>query len=95
MGKRFLTEIAAPSLLYLPYRYWVYVLIVQVPESLVGVVLFIRGAFSVGWSCVAGWFGACPETTHLLREDIRRLLLLGLFAYLRSAAMMSVELALK
>jgi hypothetical protein len=90
----FLVEVAAPLLLRLPYHHCPYDLIPRVPEAVLGVALFLGGTFSVGWACVAGWFADCPETRPFLGEDLRKILTMGLWLYLGSLVMMSVELAL-
>jgi hypothetical protein len=90
----FLREVVAPALLHLPYHHCVYDLVVQVPESVVGIGLFLLGVFAVGWSCGLGWFGQSVETTPMLREAQRELLRFGLFGYVGSMVMVSVALAL-
>jgi hypothetical protein len=90
----FLVEAAAPRLLHLPYHHCPYDLIPKAPDSLAAIALFLGGSFSVGWACVAGWFGNDPETRRIMPRTVRRLLLLGLLGYLGSMAMMTLELAL-
>jgi hypothetical protein len=90
----FLVEAAAPRLLHLPYHHCPYDLIPKAPESLAAVALFLGGSFSVGWACVAGWFGNDLETRMILPGTIRHLLHLGLLGYLGSVVMMTLELAL-
>jgi hypothetical protein len=90
----FLIEIAAPRLLHLPYHHCPYDLIPSVPESLVAMGLFVLGTFAVGWAFVAAWWADSPDTRPIVREGVRYLLRLGLFGYLGSVLMMSVELAL-
>ncbi len=90
----FLVETAAPKLLHLPYHHCPYDLIPKAPESLVAVALFLGGCFSVGWACVAGFVADGPEVRPFLPSMIRRLLVQGLFGYLGSVVMISLELAL-
>jgi hypothetical protein len=90
----FLIDAAAPMLLRLPYHHCPYDLLPRVPESMVAVGLFVLGAFAVGWACVAGGLGRHPETAALLPSLVMKLLHLGLFGYLGSLVMMSLELAL-
>jgi hypothetical protein len=90
----FLIEIAAPTLLRLPYHNCVYDLIPKVPESMVAIGLFVLGTFSVWWACVLAWCANCPETSSFLPQEVRRLALVALFAYVGSVVMISVELAL-
>jgi hypothetical protein len=90
----FLVEAAAPVLLHLPYHHCPYDLLPLVPESMVAIGLFVLGAFAVGWACVASWLGRHQETEALAPPMVARLLSLGLFGYLGSLVMMSLELAL-
>jgi hypothetical protein len=90
----FLIEVAAPTLLHLPNHHCPYDLIPAVPESMVAVALFVLGCFSVGWACLAGWFGNCAETRPFLRQTVRKVLGLALLGYLGSVIMMSIELVL-
>ena len=90
----FLIEIAAPTLLHLPFHHCLYDLIPKVPESVVAIALFIFGCFSVGWACVAGWLADCEETRPFLHQTIRGLVFMGLFGYLGSAAMITIEMAI-
>jgi hypothetical protein len=90
----FLVEIAAPTLLHLPFHHCPYDLLPAVPESVVPIALFVVGSFAVGWACLAGWFGSCPETRPFLGQEIAKLLRLGLWGYAGSVLMLSVELAL-
>jgi hypothetical protein len=50
--------------------------------------------FAVGWACVAGWLGRCPETAPFLGQQIGTVLRLALLGYAVSVAMLSVELIL-
>jgi len=90
----FLIEIASPALLHQPYHHCPYDLVPEVPESVLAVALFVWATFSVGWACVAAWFGACEETRPLLPEMIRGIMMVGFWSYLVSLVMMSLELAL-
>lgn len=90
----FLVEVAAPTLLHLPYHHCAYDLIPRVPESMVAVTLFLAGCFFLGWACVARWLGRCRETEPLLPAMVRGLLRLSLWGYVLSLAMVSLELAL-
>jgi hypothetical protein len=90
----FVIEVAAPTLLHLPHHHCPYDLLPAVPESVLGVVLFIVGGFAVGWACVVGWGANCSETRPFLRQQVVRLLSLAVFGYLGSLVLLSVELAL-
>jgi hypothetical protein len=90
----FLIEVAAPVLLHLPYHHCPYDLLPRVPESMAPIALFVLGAFAVGWACSAQWGGRHEETETYLPIVEFNLLGLGLFGYLTSLFLMSIELAL-
>lgn len=90
----FLVEVAAPTLLGLPYHHCPYDLVSEVPEAIVGVVLYLFGGFFVGWAFVALLAGNCAETRPALLDVVCRLLGLGLFSYLGALVVLSVGLAL-
>ena len=77
-------DVAAPTLLQLPYHHCPYDLIPQVPEAVVAVSLFLGGCFFLGWAGVAQWLGRCPETAAFLPGTVRRLLRLSLGCYVAS-----------
>lgn len=93
LGGLFLVEIASPALLQRPHH-CPYDLISEVPESVLAVVLFTLGCFSVGWAAVAGWLGRVEETQAVLPSLIGRFLFLGLFGYLGSMIMFLLEFSL-
>jgi hypothetical protein len=90
----FLVEVAAPTLLHLPYHHCAYDLIPDVPEAVVAVTLFLAGCFFLGWACVAQWLGRCRETEPFLGPTVGGLLRLSFWSYLMSLAMLSLELTL-
>jgi hypothetical protein len=90
----FLLEIAAPALLHLPYHHCPYDLIPKVPESVLGIALFVLASFCVGWAVVAAALANGRETRPYVRRTVVRLLSLGLVAYLNSLVLMALELAL-
>jgi hypothetical protein len=90
----FLIDVAAPALLRLPHHHCPYDLLPRAPESILAVVSFVMGTFAVGWACLTAWFADCPETRPFLSEQVRKLLVIGLFGYLGSAVMLAVEMAL-
>jgi hypothetical protein len=90
----FLIDVAAPTLLHLPHHHCPYDLLPRAPESVLAIVSFVTGTFAVGWACVTAWFADCPETRPFLAEQVRKLLVVGLFGYLGSAVMLAVEMAL-
>jgi hypothetical protein len=90
----FLIDVAAPALIRLPHHHCPYDLLPRAPESILAIVSFVAGTFAVGWACVTAWFADSPETRPFLAEQVRRLLVVGLFGYLGSAVMLAVEMAL-
>jgi hypothetical protein len=90
----FLIDVAAPTLLRLPYHHCPYDLIPQVPEAMAAIALFLGGCFFLGWAGVARWFGGSAETAPFLPGFVYRLLRLSLWSYLASLVMLSLELAL-
>jgi hypothetical protein len=90
----FLIEVAAPTLLHLPYNHCAYDLIPDVPEAMVAVTYFLAGCFLLGWAAVARWFGRCPETEPFLARSVRGLLRASFWVLLASLAMLSLELVL-
>jgi hypothetical protein len=88
----FLIEVAAPLLLHQPDHHCPYDLIPQVPGAVLGIALFLWGSFAVGWACVAGGLARCPQTEPMLPATVRKLLLMGLWSYLGSLVIISLEL---
>ena len=90
----FLVEIAAPTILQLPYHHCPYDLISEAPDSLVAAGLFVLGCFSIGWAVVVYGLAKCGETEPFLAEFIRKLMSIALVCYLGSVVMMTLELQL-
>jgi hypothetical protein len=90
----FLVQILAPVVLRLPYHHCPYDLIPKAPEVVLGVVFYLWGMFSLGWAWLAGWWGRCPESLPFLPSRVRTILLMGLFCYLASMVLTTMELAL-
>lgn len=90
-GWTYLTEVAAPTILHLPYHHCPYDLLPRAPEAAVCVLLYCLGAFAVGWAFVARWMGSrvVPAAEGLVRS----LLFLALCGYLGAGVMMAAELA--
>jgi hypothetical protein len=88
----FLVEIEAPRLLHLPDHHCPYDLIPQAPGAVLGVVLFLWGSFAVGWAWVAGCCARCRESEPFLPATVGQLLSMGLWSYLVSLALVSLEL---
>jgi hypothetical protein len=53
LGVVFLVDVAAPWFLHLPYHHCVYCLARSMPETLVGILLYVLGAFAAGWAFAA------------------------------------------
>jgi hypothetical protein len=53
LGLVFLFDIAAPWFLHLPYHHCVYCLARWMPETLVGILLYVFGAFAAAWAFAA------------------------------------------
>jgi hypothetical protein len=94
VGAVFLVEVAAPTVLHLPYHHCPYDLIPRAPDVLLGVALFVWATFSVGWAWVAGWLARGPETRPFLGSAIEQLLFMAFCCYLGSVVLISLELAL-
>jgi hypothetical protein len=90
----FVIDVLAPTLLHLPHHHCPYDLVARAPESLLGVAAVVLGSFAVGWSWLATWLAACPETRSFLGEGVRRLLVFGFFCYLGGMTMLVIELIL-
>jgi hypothetical protein len=89
----FVTEVAAPILLRLPYHHCAYDLISAAPVAIVAITLAIAGTFAVGWACVASWWARNTETEPFLDETIGWVLSGAFWCYLCSLLLMSIELA--
>jgi hypothetical protein len=94
VGRIFLNEIAAPSVLHLPYHHCPYDLIGGASETLAGIGMFAWGTLSVGWACLALWLGRSPETDGFLTAIVGRIAFMGFCCYLSAAVMAAVELSL-
>jgi hypothetical protein len=94
VGGLFLVDVAAPTLLGLPYHHCPYDLLPRVPEAVVAATLYLVGGFSIGWAWVARQFGSHPETSLLIPNTIQSLLRLGMWCYVASVGMLSLELVL-
>jgi hypothetical protein len=88
----FLIEIAAPRLLHRPNHHCPYDLFPEVPGAVLSIVLFVGASFAVGWAAVGRWLARCPETEPFLEPMLRRLLTLGMWCYLGSLVILSLEL---
>jgi hypothetical protein len=93
LGFAFVGAVAAPTFLRLPYHYCGYCLVASAPESVVGITLYLVGAFAVGWAGTARWLGATREGAAVSPSCLP-LLRLALFGYLGALLMMATRLAL-
>lgn len=87
LGFAFLVGVAAPGFLRTPYHACAYCLVGQRPESLVGIALYVLGAFGVGWAALARPRGGGAGEGIALP-----LLRMARFGYLGSLLMASVML---
>jgi hypothetical protein len=92
VGLAFLSSVAAPALLHRPEHRCPYCVLAEAPESVVGIALFVFGAFAVGWAVLAAWGARHPETEPTLGREIRALVLMGLFGYAGAALFAAVGL---
>jgi hypothetical protein len=90
----FLAEVAAPTLLRLPFHRCVYDLVPQAPEAILAVGLFVAGCFLLGWAGVAYVWGRTPETGQLVDDAVRRMLRLSAWTLLAWLLMLSLEMGL-
>jgi hypothetical protein len=89
LGLAFLGDVAAPTFLHLPYHHCIYCLVRRMPETIVGIALYVLGAFGVLWAFAAhvlGGRGGAGERGAL------PLLRMARFGYLGSLLMASVML---
>jgi hypothetical protein len=90
----FLADVAAPTLLRLPFHRCVYDLVPQAPEAILAVALFVAGGFLLGWAGVAHAWGRSAETRQIVDDAVGRMLRLSAWAFLASLLMLSLELGL-
>ncbi|MCK6461146.1 MAG: hypothetical protein L6Q95_14790, partial [Planctomycetes bacterium] len=57
LGLVFLVDVASPRFLHLPYHNCVFCLVRSMPETILGILLHVLGAFGVGWAFVARRLG--------------------------------------
>ena len=74
----YLVEIAAPTVLRLPYHHCLYDLIPKAPEMVLGLALFALGYCCVGWAAAVHWMADRPETRNLVCSEQDTLLTLGI-----------------
>jgi hypothetical protein len=90
----FLIDVSAPKLLHLPLHHCAYDLLPRVPEAAVAMALYVAGVFCIAWAWVARVLGSVDEAHSHAGEMTSRLLRIGLWCYLTSICMLSIELAL-
>lgn len=94
VGRTFLTEVAAPEVLHLPYHHCSYDLIEGASETMLGIAFFVWGTLCVGWACVAGCLGRAQETVAALPYLLSRISAIGCYCYASAAVMAALELVL-
>lgn len=87
----FLVDVAAPSILSLPFHHCPYDLIGFAPESVPGVALFVLGAFFVGWGTITVELGRMEETSLILPGFAARMLFAAMICYTCSLTILLVE----
>lgn len=75
----YLVEVAAPTVLRLPYHHCLYDLIPRAPDMVIAIVLFVIGLFFVGWANLIRWLADGPETSNLARSESDWLLSASLY----------------
>jgi len=90
VGVAFLGAVAAPAFLRLPHHLCPYCLIAGAPEALLGIALFVGGAFAVGWAGAAWWLA--PGATG--RPLAVPLLRWARFGYAGALLMVGVRMAI-
>ncbi len=90
----YLVEIAAPTILRLPFHRCAYDLITVAPESMLAVAFYLLSCCCVGWACLAAQVGRCEQTAPFLPDYLRRLLWLALFGYAASLIIVAMEMLL-
>lgn len=86
VSAEFLIHVASPAVLRLPHHHCAYCLNAAAPESLLGIVSFFLGCFSIGWLALLSW------SSTVSGKLTSRLLFLAFFGYTSSLAMFSAEL---
>lgn len=74
LSAAFFVEIAAPTVLHLPYHHCLYDLIPRAPDMVLDIVLFVSGIFGIGWAFAASCLARCSEAQMPMRQEICRLL---------------------
>lgn len=90
----FLIETAAPAILRLPFHNCPYDLITAAPESVLTIVLFLSGLFSLGWSSIAAYFGSRNLPVEQSQDLVSKLRFVAWFGYAGSLLLMTIELHL-
>jgi len=89
LGLAFLGDVAAPAFLHLPYHHCVYCLMRRMPETIVGIALYVVGAFGVVWAFAARALGGRGGTGERVPLALLRM---ARFGYLGSLLMAGVML---
>jgi hypothetical protein len=92
VGVAFLARVAAPALLGRPEHRCAYCVLVEAPESLVGVGLFLLGAFAVGWAVLLPLLARGAEARAVVGAPLRTLVSVARFAYAGATVFAAVAL---
>jgi hypothetical protein len=94
VGVAFLARVAAPALLARPEHRCAYCVLVEAPETVVGVGLFLLGAFAVGWAVLLPLLARGPEARAALGRPVRTLVSLARFSYAGATVFAAVALGI-
>jgi hypothetical protein len=94
VGVAFLARVAAPALLARPEHRCAYCVLVEAPESLVGVGLFLLGAFAVGWAALLPLLARAAEARAAVGAPVRTLVSVARFAYAGATVFAAVALGI-
>ena len=90
----FLVEVAAPTILRLPYHHCPYDLLAIAPETAVGIAAFFLGACAVGWAFLVDRLGRGVLERDAVERSVERLLFLAAAALSASVILFAIEMAL-
>ena len=94
VGAWFLTEVAAPAFLRLEAHHCAYCLLAKAPLGVLGIVLFLGGAFALGWASILRSLAPLDEERERVGTQARALLCAGLCGYVGALLIVSIRLAL-
>jgi hypothetical protein len=93
LGVATLHDVLSPAFLGVPDHHCVYCVLSGSAVGVVGIALWLLGAFATGWACVARRLAAGPETGPFLDAQVARLASAALFGWLAAAALAASQWA--